>query len=66
MIKLLVPIILFLNTLNLTFVGILKNKEVTYFKYYKSLKGKFPEDTIFEARKPRAFYYFTGYKTIKK
>jgi len=54
-----------INTTCLALSGSLKTKEVEYFKYYKSLKGKFQEDTVFnEVRKRTGFYHFTSYRTI--
>jgi len=63
MIKYLIPIIMLINSTCLTLSGTLETKDVAYFKYYKSLKGKFKEGSIFKARKRIAFYHFTGYRT---
>jgi len=47
--------------------GEIKSKEPEYFRAYKSLKGKYPEDAVFQVSvNRRAFYYFTGYKTVYK
>jgi len=55
-----------INTTCLALSDSLKTKEVEYFKYYKSLKGKFEENTVFEVRKRAGFYNFTGYRTVRK
>jgi hypothetical protein len=44
--------------------GELKTKEVEYFKKFKELKGKIPVNVIVQVPKRRAFYYFTGVKTL--
>jgi len=64
--KYLLLVIMFLNAFCLVIFGNLRTKEVAYFKGYKKIKGKYVEGAIFQVRKPQAFYYFTGYKTIEK
>jgi hypothetical protein len=63
-IKYLLVLIVLVNTVCLVLSEELKTKEVEYFKKFRELKGKIPANVIVQVPKRRAFYFFTGVKTL--